>query len=253
MIQKFNEKIPCKRNKDYRAVYLIVCVDTNDVYIGSTKNIFTRMSLHRTSLRSNSHENKNVQELYNTYGENSFYFKYKLVELTNYDRLIFEEKFINLFKTLNIAKEPTKGGSPNKGRKLTEEWRINLHKNKNYKHSEEVLNKVTNNNKKGACKLVFRKEGDILEFNSWIEASEYFGVTGIHYFRSTLTKYKGWIIEVKTFQKKKVILEHVDGIMEFNSASACDKFLNMWKGATSHYLLRDGEICGFKVSYLESI
>lgn len=249
MIQKFNERIPCKRDKDYRAVYLIVCEKTNEVYVGSTKNIFTRMSLHRTSLRRGDHENKNVQNLYNIFGEDCFYFKYKFVELSKTDCLLFEEKFIKLFNTINIAKEPSKGGSPNKGIKLTEDWKTNLHKNKKYSHSKNTLEKVTANNKKGACKLIFRKDNEELKFNSWVEASEYFGVKGIHYFRGSLTKYKDWVIEVTSEQKKKVILEHTDGVIEFDSASKCDKFLNMWKGATSHYLLRDGEICGFKVYY----
>lgn len=253
MIQEFKERVPYKIDKGYRAVYLIVCRKTNQVYVGSTKNIFKRMSLHRTALRKGEHENKNLQELYNTYEEDNFYFKYKFVNLSKYDCLVFEEKFINMFNTLNIAKEPTKGGSPNKGRKLTEEWKINLHKNKDYKHNDEVLSKVIENNKKGACKLIFRKEDKELNFSSWVEASEYFGVKGVHYFRGSLTKYKGWVIEVVTLQKKRVILEHSDGVKDFNSAGECDRFLNMWRGATSHYLLRDGKICGYNVYYLESI
>lgn len=253
MIQEFNNKIPFPRRRTiYSSVYLIVCRKTNDVYVGSSKDIYRRMGLHRTGLRSGNHENRNLQVLYNTYGEDSFYFKYKYTDYTKQERLLFEEKFISLFKTVNIAKEPTKGGSPNKGTKLTENWKTNLHKNKVYKHNEDTLNRVTANNKKGACIILFYKENEKLEFNSWLEAAEHFGVKGVHYFRGTLTTYRGWTVEILKSQKKRVVLDYNNEILEFNSASACDKFLNMWRGATSYYLLRDGEICGFKVSYLES-
>lgn len=250
MIQKFNEKVPFSRTRViHSAVYLIVCTITSEVYVGSSGDIAKRMVNHRSALRKGAHENKNLQELYNTHGEDYFYFKFKYTNYSKHESLLFEEKFISLFNTLNIAKEPTKGGSPNKGIKLSKEWKINLHKNKIYKHDKETLEKVTENNKKGASKLIFRKADEVIKFNSWIEASEYFEVKGIHYFRGTLTKYKDWTIEVERSQKKKVILEFTDGIKEFNSAGECDRFLNMWRGATSHYLLRDGNICGFKVYY----
>lgn len=250
MIQYFNEKIPFPRKRVIKsAVYLIVCNNSEGVYVGSSGDISKRMVGHRSQLRAGTHENKNLQKLYNTYGDNAFHFKFKCNNYSKEEGLIFEEKFISLYKTVNIAKEPTKGGSPNKGNKLSAEWRLNMHKNKVYKHNKETLEKVIVNNKEGACKLIFRKDSEELKFNSWVEASEYFEVKGIHYFRGNLVEYKGWTIEVITTQKKKVVLEYEDEIKEFNSAGECDRFLDMWRGATSHYLLRDGNICGCKVYY----
>ncbi len=250
MIQKLNCKIPFKKKQKIKAVYLIVCEKTNDVYVGSSTNIYRRMGCHRTRLRKGNHENSNLQLLYDAYGEDNFYFKYKYTNYTKYEGLLFEEKFISLFETINIAKEPTKGGSPNKGRKLSDEWKINLHKNKTYKHNETILDKVTKNNKEGACRLLFTKGQEVLEFNSWIEASKHFNISGMHYTEKENIQYKGWKIEKLSHQKKKVLLEHTSENILFNSAGECDRYLNMWRGATSHYLLRDGEICGFKVTYV---
>lgn len=252
MVQEFKSKVPFPRNRIiHSAVYLIVCRGVNEVYVGSSGDVSKRMIEHRSKLRKGNHENKNLQKLYAMYGEDSFYLKFKYTNYSKYEGLLFEEKFISLYTTVNIAKEPTKGGSPNKGKKLTEEWKINLHKDKDYKHSDSVLSKVTLNNKNGGCKLLFTKDDKELNFNSWVEASKHFGVKGVHYFRGNLTKYKGWKITILTSQKKKIILEHINEKLEFNSAGECDRFLNMWKGATSHYLLRDGEICGFKVWYVK--
>lgn len=59
------------------------------------------------------------------------------------------------------------GGSPNLGRKFTKEWKEKIAaKSKLYKHSPEVLEKVSDNNKKQACKITMTKDNEILTFNS---------------------------------------------------------------------------------------
>lgn len=55
-----------------QAVYGIKCVDTNKIYIGSTKCIQRRLIKHFSELHLNRHRTKEMQKDYNTYGKNSF-------------------------------------------------------------------------------------------------------------------------------------------------------------------------------------
>lgn len=91
-----------------------------------------------------------------------------------------EEKYINELKPLyNICQNPTKGGIPNKNKKLTDSWKEHIReKSKLYKHSPKTLEKVTKNNKENACKIEISNNHEKILFNSWIEFANFFHLTG---------------------------------------------------------------------------
>lgn len=55
-------------------IYAIKCGLNGKVYIGQSKNIKQRISLHKCDLKHGRHPNKLLQEDYNKYGEDSFSF-----------------------------------------------------------------------------------------------------------------------------------------------------------------------------------
>jgi group I intron endonuclease len=55
-------------------IYQIINTLTNDSYIGSSINLIKRKNQHFHKLRKNNHVNKHLQNSYNKYGEDFFYF-----------------------------------------------------------------------------------------------------------------------------------------------------------------------------------
>lgn len=145
--------------------------------------------------------------------------------------------YIRTFKPkYNICQSPELGGSPNKGRKLTKEWKDNIaKKSAQYKHSKEAYKKVVQNNKKNACRLIFQSNSEILEFNSWVEAENYLHGCKAAMMAAYKKKkpYKGYMITKKTSQKKSLVVYTENGNLTFKSFNECDRFFNMWRGYTS--------------------
>ena len=56
-------------------VYIIRCTINNSVYIGQTRFDLTRAAEHFTALRTNNHHNYKLQNDYNLFGDEAFYFK----------------------------------------------------------------------------------------------------------------------------------------------------------------------------------
>lgn len=239
-----------------KGVYIIKNNLTQQIYVGSSRNsLYSRLHDTIRLLRRGDHHNDRLQNSFNKYGEDMFSYKYKALEDKDNYILRFEERVISLFKPFfNICLHPTFGGKPNLNRKLPEEWRINLHKNKNYKHSSETMEIINYNNKMNSCNLEFIKNEEVLNFHSWVEAGKYFEATptSIQISHIRFGKWKGYIINRLTKQKKNVKLYYENEVLEFSSASECDKFLDMWKGATSFYLLRDGKIKNYKIEYIKT-
>jgi hypothetical protein len=107
-----------------------------------------------------------------------------------------------------------------------------------YTHSEEVLKKVTENNKLNAVKLKFINVDDNQElyFNSWIEAANNFNLKTSSSIQSSYKnkkQWKNWKIEKLSNQRKKIKVFLEDSEIIFNSYSECDKYFNMWRGYTS--------------------
>lgn len=142
----------------------------------------------------------------------------------------------------NICKTPELSGSPNKGRKLSKEWKQHIaEKSALYSHVGKTYDKVVSNNKKNACKLIFQKDNEILQFNSWVEAESYLkGNRGsmMTAYRNKKT-YKGYTIIKKSSQKKSIVVYTEHGNLTFKSFNECDRFFNMWRGYTSHQFTRN--------------
>lgn len=169
-----------------------------------------------------------------------------------------EEKYINELKPLyNICQNPTKGGIPNKNKKLTDSWKEHIReKSKLYKHSPETLEKVTKNNKENACKIEISNNHEKILFNSWIEFANFFHLTGIPAGNSSVKKaletgceYKGWKIKKLSQQRKQIKLYYEDNIIVLKSFAECDRFLNMWRGYTSTQYNRNNFILKEKYKY----
>lgn len=229
-------------------IYKITNLINNHFYIGScNRNFNERFKEHcryyemfKEGTKRNMHPI--LWAAYNKYGIENF--KVEIIEIldgkTSYEILEREEYYIHtLNPEYNICKFPTCGGKPNLNKKLSEEWKQNIaKKSSQYKHSEDTLIKISNNNKKNAVKLQFinRYTNEILNFNSWKEASDYFEITpqGLQKAEKRSGIYKNfWKINKLSTQTKKikVFLENEEKI--FNSYSECDKYFDMWRGYTS--------------------
>lgn len=72
-------------------IYMIQCNINGMVYIGQSKNIGSRITSHKTSLKKNRHTNKNLQKDYNEYGIKCF--EYFLLEECSCDLFDERERF----------------------------------------------------------------------------------------------------------------------------------------------------------------
>lgn len=87
------EKIVDKSMK-YPGVYAILNTTNNKCYVGSTKNVYTRTSLHLSHLFKNKHHSITLQRAYNKYGKDAF----KIILLAKCpDEKFYLEKLENKF------------------------------------------------------------------------------------------------------------------------------------------------------------
>lgn len=120
-------------------IYCITCVPNGKRYIGSSTNVFKRLSYHFYKLRKGSHENAHLQRAFNKYGEKSFLTK-PLVYCDAEMRLYLETRAIEVMQPefnmipvnngrFNLTEE-TKGKISRSltGRQFSEEHRANLSK-----------------------------------------------------------------------------------------------------------------------------
>lgn len=56
-------------------IYRIVCFASGDVYVGQTNAAKTRKNGHFGKLKQNKHHNQHLQDSFNKYGQQSFYFE----------------------------------------------------------------------------------------------------------------------------------------------------------------------------------
>lgn len=225
-------------------VYKIINSITGEFYVGATAQGFIyRYYKHKSDYVRRSRKScPLLYKAFDEYGIDKFYFE--MMEQCSKDIIRErEEYYIKLLNPIyNICQEPTKGGSPNKGRKLTKEWKERIgEKAKLYSHTGEVLSKVIKQNKTGAIKLVFKKEGKELQFNSWVEANVYFNLPSnssnikVAYKRGT---YKGWTVTKLSTQSKSIeVITEKESIV-FNTFNECDRYFDMWRGYTSTKVLR---------------
>lgn len=248
-------------------VYKITNLVTGDFYIGSTiKSFKARLASHKSSkLRSdkNTYIIPLLQEAFENYNISNFKFEILLrfsAEKSKEQKLkvvrYLEERFINRLSPLyNICKKPTLSGCPNLNRKLSEEWKKNISiKSKLYKHVGENYKKVCRKNKENACvyRLIY-PDGRVFE-GSLIECSKHHGVVSesINKMSKGLQKVRGLekVEKIKS-QTKKLKLFTNEGEVVFDSFSACDKYLDKWRGYTSTHVTRGSStLCDFKYQIL---
>lgn len=169
-------------------VYKIFNKINNHFYIGSSdrcfKERFKEYCRCYELFKQGTHKNNHplLWAAYDKYGIDNF--GIELIEIldgkTSEEILQREEYYIQtLNPEYNISKFPTLGGKPNLGRKLSDEWKENRKKSSEYRHSEETLKIVTENNKNNAVKIkmINIDTGEELFFESWKEVGNYFGIT----------------------------------------------------------------------------
>lgn len=72
-------------------IYLILCKNSDKVYVGSSKDFGYRWEQHLLKLRNGAHHNNVLQNAFNKYGESSFEFA-PIIELGEYDRSVYFEE-----------------------------------------------------------------------------------------------------------------------------------------------------------------
>lgn len=221
-------------------VYKITNRINNHFYIGSTcRNFKERMLEHCACCIQGKNYSPVLYTAFRKYGFNNFYVEFIEVMESSTELEIHEREgfYIRTFKPqYNICLEPELYGSPNKGKKLSKEWKQHIaEKSAQYSHGEEAYKKVVVNNKKNACKILLQKDDTILQFNSWIEAARF--LNGNKSAMMAAYKkgkpYKKYTIIKKTSQKKSLVVYTENGSLKFKSFSECDRFFNMWRGYTS--------------------
>lgn len=246
-------------------IYKITNIINNNFYIGSTTESFQkRFYKHISDYYKWKNENKRAccPILYNSFAkyglenfkfEVLFYFnRKKSPEINRKISLYKEEKYIKDLKPkYNIAQSPMKGGCPNLGRKLSDEWKKKIgEKAKLYKHSEnlEIYNNKSLQNKELSSLYSVEKDGKIFK-GSAIDCTKFLNIcsTCLHV-KSNKTKYK--ITQIRS-QKKKIKLLINQEWKIFSSYGECDKYLKMWKGYTSTQIVNKNSLVGgFKYELL---
>lgn len=116
-------------------IYMITCIPTKHVYIGSSKDIRARIrGGHLLPLNRGTHDNSYLQNSWNKYGADSF--KVDILELCEESRLVeLETKFVLLYNSMdrrfgyNIQHPQDSRSnkpSPKKGVKMSEEQKIKI-------------------------------------------------------------------------------------------------------------------------------
>lgn len=161
-----------------------------ECYIGSSKNLYNRLTQHMSHLRNNKHHSKYMQRCFNKYGENMF--NIEILEIIDYDEKILREKelyYIKFYKSKFNSTTPIE-----------------------YHHSIEMKNKISKTLKRkyknkeiipvypnlGQKISVFNFKGEIIYKNIFIkEAIKYLKLSN----RSVLNNHirKGRAISKKQF------------------------------------------------------
>lgn len=248
--------------KSHKGVYKLVNTKNGHFYVGSTDRDFNERFLeHCATYQKYKDGGKLIHPLlwraYDKYGIKSF--KIEIIEILDNateDEIHGREGYYirSLNPEYNICQEPELSGSPNKGRKLTEEWKQHIaEKSALYTHSPETLAIVTANNKANACKLKLYCDGELkLEFNSWVELANHFNLKSASGAKAAVKngiKWHGFDIVRETTQMKKILVHFEDKDEIFDSFNKCDKALDMWRGYTSTIYNRGIKVLKDKYKY----
>ena len=234
-------------------VYCLRNVHNNKIYIGSSLSLRQRYTKHKSKFNRGSKKKTAIlDKVYNKYKFEDF--EFQILMITE-DYLEWETLLIKLLNPeYNTAGMVSGKLQPNLGKKFNKEWIEKI--TNSTPHSEKVKKHLTKINKQNACKVIFEKENEKLVFSSWVEGSEHFNhPCGVSCFTKTKRNnkfyWKGWLITQLSKQKKQVKLISKTETKIFNSAAKVDRYLNLWKGATSHAIKnRNGQLHGNIVEYI---
>lgn len=101
-------------------IYEIVNLVTNHRYIGSTSNFYNRWKAHKSYLRNGKYKTSHFQRAWDKYGEDAFEFRI-IVRIPIQSLLYCEQVFLN--EEFGEYNSSPVAGSPNKGRKCSDEER----------------------------------------------------------------------------------------------------------------------------------
>jgi len=225
-------------------VYCITNLLTDEIYIGSSSNLYKRLSCHKNYQNLKMFGNQKIKTAYDTHGIENF--KFEVMKYTN-DFREWEAIFIKLLapdynsvipRTYTVVR-------PNLGKKLSKEWKDKITNSLN--HSEEVKDNLTKINKEGATKVKVFVEDYYMLFESVISAETFFK-SKLNRKTNTIS---GFSYEILKTQKKKVLLLKDEKEYMFDSSYECDRFLNLWRGCTSNTIKNNsGRYADCIISYI---
>jgi group I intron endonuclease len=105
----------------FPGVYIITHVESGRSYIGSSKNIQTRIYGHLSDLRNNRHHSQYLQRVWNKYGEESF--KISVLEECVLDKKIILSREQHFLDTFNPVFNGCQTAGSRLGYKISEETR----------------------------------------------------------------------------------------------------------------------------------
>lgn len=76
---------------NYAGIYLIRCKENGRIYIGSSKNVYYRLTDHKRFLKNGLHHCREMQNDYNLYGSDSF--EYQIIEFCSEQGRLKREKY----------------------------------------------------------------------------------------------------------------------------------------------------------------
>lgn len=129
-------------------VYVIECLITHKVYVGSSVNIKDRFKRHRYELNRDNHHSQHLQRAWNKYGKDSFVFM--VVEEVNDESLIVEREqyWIDKLDAYNNGYNTCPTAGTMLGFKFSDESKQRLSEiRKGFEHSEETKRKISESNK----------------------------------------------------------------------------------------------------------
>ena len=144
----FNTEL--KKFKNITGIYKITCTANNKIYIGSSVNIGSRLTRHRSDLKLNNHHSILLQRAFNKYNEDAF--EIDVIEVLERQELLLEREQYYLDELqaydtrfgFNIAKEAgSRLGIP-----VTQETKDKISQTlTGYKHSDETKEKISTSHK----------------------------------------------------------------------------------------------------------
>lgn len=154
--------------KEKAGIYRIYIKDR--CYVGSSKNLYTRLCCHFTQLRANTHHSKYMQRVFNKYGEDEF--SYEILEILEYDEEVLRKKELECIEEYDSVFNSTTPITYNHSEEMKE--RISETLKEKYK-SGEIINPRLG---KGQTLSIYNKIGKRIKENILVkEAVEFLGLS----------------------------------------------------------------------------